>query len=70
MDKTNFSKSELSEMESLKVLGGASANAMAQASCINNAPGCGAGVDQGGCTNEVAGCGSSVVVVEKDDDTD
>lgn len=51
-------------MESLEVRGGASANAMAQGSCVNEAAGCGAGVDQSNCTNKATGCGSTVVVIK------
>lgn len=46
------------------VRGGASANAMAQGSCVNEAAGCGAGVDQSNCTNKATGCGSTVVVIK------
>ena len=52
MDKLKFSQNELLEMESLEVRGGASANAMAQGTCVNEASGCGAGVDQSSCTNK------------------
>ena len=37
MDKLKFSQNELLEMESLEVRGGASANAMAQGTCVNEA---------------------------------
>lgn len=64
MDKLKFSQNELLEMESLEVRGGASANAMAQGTCVNEASGCGAGVDQSSCTNKATGCGSTVVVIK------
>lgn len=64
MDKTKFSQNELQEMESLEVRGGTSASAMAQGACVNEAPGCGSGVDQGNCTNKVAGCGSTIVITQ------
>lgn len=64
MDKLKFSQNELLEMESLEIRGGASANAMAQGACVNEAAGCGAGVDQSNCTNKATGCGSTVVVIK------
>lgn len=64
MDKKRFSQNELLEMESLEVRGGASANAMAQGGCINEAAGCGANVDQSACVNKENGCGSTVVVIK------
>ena len=37
---------------------------MAQGTCVNEASGCGAGVDQSSCTNKATGCGSTVVVIK------
>ena len=64
MDKKLFTTEELSELEQLYVTGGkaiAPDSIMAQPQCINDEPGCGAGVDQSGCTNSANFCGGTVL---------
>lgn len=63
MEKVNFTADELSELEALQILGGATDNPldpMAQTACANKALGCGSGTDQLFCINETTGCGSDV----------
>lgn len=60
MDQTKFSQNELLEMESLKVRGGTSANAMTQGGCINIPADCGLDVDEDKCVNHAPGCGSHI----------
>ena len=60
MDKSNFSKEELLEMEALEIRGGTSDVVYPQEGCSNKSVGCGLSeVPQPGCTNDVVGCTKS-----------
>lgn len=48
-----FSDSELSELETLKIMGGTGFISEAQAGCINKARGCGINTNQASCINAV-----------------
>lgn len=61
MKKVMFSIEELSEMQSLQVKGGFSANPLTQTECVNYVKACGSGIDQIRCINDVDGCGMVVV---------
>ncbi len=52
-----FSNSELSELETLKIMGGTECISEAQAGCINKAKGCGIHTNQASCINTVYSCG-------------
>ena len=57
MGKNILSDSELSELETLKIMGGTSGTSEAQAGCINKAKGCGISTNQASCINTVYSCG-------------
>ena len=52
-----FSDSELSELETLKIMGGTGFISEAQAGCINKARGGGINTNQACCINAVYACG-------------
>ncbi|MGM9846886.1 MAG: hypothetical protein ACI31F_02935 [Muribaculaceae bacterium] len=60
MKENEFSQFELSELESLEIVGGASSSDGIQDRCINAAAGCGVGVNQISCVNAVVGCGVDI----------
>ncbi len=61
MISKKFSFDELSELETVKILGGITDSVnRAQQECRNQYIGCGYSCVQGGCINETLGCGERV----------
>lgn len=51
MSLIHFSATELTELEALEIMGGASTLLVTQEKCVNEADGCALGTTQTGCTN-------------------
>lgn len=57
MSLIHFSATELTELEALEIMGGATANPLSQGACTNEAEFCGGGVAQETCSNKSKLCG-------------
>lgn len=58
MSISHFSATELTELEALEIMGGATANPLSQEECYNGAEHCGWDVSQKRCSNSIRLCGT------------
>lgn len=56
MSLIHFSATELTELEALEIMGGASTLLVTQKECVNEAEGCALGTTQTCCTNKASHC--------------